>query len=129
MVNNETTLDIRKQELADIDARIRDTKATIQLGKDLETLHEMPEFQSVLLNGYLCAEAERIFGVLTDSTHNLKRDSMENLMDKLTSIRNVKQFFGVIMQSAEAAKDSLEDEEAYRLEVTARDSIIEAEIA
>ena len=123
------TLKEQKEELASIDARIAETKATIKLAEDLEALHEIPQFQDVILNGYLEVESKRIFGVLTDSTHNLKRDVMENLMDKLTSIRTVKQYFGTTMMNGEAARDSLAEEEAYRLEVTKRNSIIDTEEA
>ena len=111
-----------KKELKDIDNRIDTLKKNIALGKDLESLHEDERFINVILKAYLEAEAERIFGVLTDSSHNLKRDVMENLMDKMTSVRNIKQFFATTLMNASMAPEEIETEEAYRLEVTGRDT-------
>ena len=127
MEENTSTLNETKQELADIDARIASLKDDIQKAEDLESLHSDEKFQNVIIKGYLDAEAKRIFGVLTDSTHHLKRDVMENLMDKLTSTRNIQQYFGTIMQNAAMATTQIEEEELYRTEVTSRDSIIDVE--
>ena len=129
MADNNATLDERKQELADIDSRIATLKFNVQLGEDLESLHEDERFKRVMIEGYFDAEAERIFGVLTDPTHHLKRDVMENLMEKLTSTRNIKQYYGVLMQNADMAPEEIANEEAYRLEVTSRETIIDAELA
>ena len=118
-----------KTKLEAVDARIEELEKNIQLGKDLEDLHNDPRFQNVILNGYMDKEADRICGVLLDPSHHLKRDVMENLMDKMTSIRTVKQYFGTTMMNGEAARDSLAEEEAYRLEVTKRNSIIDTEEA
>lgn len=122
------TLDETKQELAEVDARIAELKTNIERANELESLHEDSRFQHIMLEGYFEAEAERIFGVLTDPTHQLKRDIMENLMEKLVSTRNVKKYFGVIMQNASMAPEQLEEEEAHRLTITARNSIIDAEV-
>ncbi len=114
-------------ELADIDARIKTLNDNVQLGKDLEKLHEDKRFENVILKGYLEAEAERIFGVLTDPSHHLKRDVMENLMDKLTSTRNIKQYFGTVLMNAAMAPEEIITEEGYRKEVTERYSLTGSE--
>jgi len=122
MADNNATL---TKELADIDVRINTLKKNIQLGKDLEELHEDERFQRVILGAYQDDEAERIFGVLIDPTHQLKRDVMSNLMDKLSAIRSQKQFFGVTLMNAHMAIESLAEEEKYRTEVTAQSNIID----
>ena len=124
MVEKETTL---QEELADIDARIKTLNDNVKAGKDLEEMHEDPRFVNVILEGYLEAEAKRIFGVLTDPSHHLKRDVMENLMDKLTSTRNIKQYFGTVLMNAAMAPEELETEEKYRKEVTEKYSITGSE--
>jgi len=113
-------------ELADIDARIKTLNDNIKAGKDLEEMHEDPRFINVILEGYLEAEAKRIFGVLTDPSHHLKRDVMENLMDKLTSTRNIKQYFGTVLMNASMAPEELVTEESYRKEVTKKYSLIDS---
>ena len=122
MANKNATL---QTELADIDSRIATLKKNIQLGKDLEELHEDERFQRVILGAYQDDEAERIFGVLVDPTHQLKRDVMENLMDKLGAIRNQKQFFGTTLMNANMAVEGLEEEEKYRVQVNAESDIID----
>jgi sulfur transfer protein SufE len=106
-----------KEHLEQIDNRIDELKNAIELGKDLESLHEDERFKRVILSGYLEDEAQRLFGVLvTPST--LKRDVVQNIQDKLSAIRNLKQFFGVILQNAHMAPMQIEEEEDYRKEVT-----------
>lgn len=107
-----------KEQLAEIDARIAELENGIELGKALEELHENEAFKKVFLDGYFENEAKRLFGVLvTPST--LKRDVIENIQDKLSSIRNVKQYFGVVLQNAHMAPEQLVEEQNYRKEVTA----------
>lgn len=107
-----------KAHLAEIDERKAELELNIQLGKDLEELHEDERFQRVILNAYLEKEAERLFGVLVNPS-TLKRDVMENIVDKTGSIRNLKQFFGVLLQNAHMAPEQIAEEEVYRKEVTA----------
>ncbi len=118
----ETTL---KTELADIDERIDTLNKNIELGAALERLHENEDFKKVILEGYLEAEAERIFKVLVDPSHNLKRDVMENLMDKLVSTRNIKQYFGTVLINAAMAPEEILNEEEYRKDTTERYSAVE----
>ncbi len=113
-----------KEALTEIDERIKESKMKIELGEALNKLHETPEFVDVVLNSYFEQEAQRIFGVLVEPNH-LKRDVMENLMDKLTAIRNMRQFFVTTLINAETAKESIIEEERYRKEFTAQNSIIE----
>ena len=117
-----------KEELEEIDNRIKEFKNLIKRKEDLESLFLDERFQNVILSGYLETESERIFGVLLDPTHNLKRDVMENLIEKMMSIRNIKQFFRVISQSADSAIDQLGELEDYRVSVNSRDSIIDVEV-
>ena len=105
------------EKLAEIDARIEELNNNIALAKALEELHENENFEKVILEGYLEKEAERLFGVLVEPS-TLKRDVMENIQDKLTAIRNIKQYFGTVMQNAAMAPDQIAEEQAFRKEVT-----------
>jgi len=107
-----------KEQLEAIDNRIQELKDSIQIAEDLESLHEDERFKRVILDGYLEDEAKRLFGVLTTPS-TLKRDVIENIQDKLSAIRNIKQYFGVILQNAHMAPDAIAEEEEYRKEVTA----------
>ena len=105
------------EQLEAIDKRIAELKNAEELGKALERLHENEDFKKVILDAYLEKEAERLFGVLV-APSTLKRDVMQNIQDKLSSIRNVKQFFGVLLQNAHMAPSQIAEEEDYRKEVT-----------
>jgi hypothetical protein len=115
-----------KTELADIDSRIATLRKNIELGEALQKLHENEDFKNVILEGYMDDEAERIFKVLVDPSHNLKRDIMENLMDKLMAIRSIKQYFGTILINAAMAPEEIKNEEEYRKETTERHALEES---
>ena len=115
-----------KTELADIDSRIATLNKNIELGEALQKLHENEDFKNVILEGYMDDEAERIFKVLIDPSHNLKRDIMENLMDKLMAIRSIKQYFGTILINAAMAPEEIKNEEEYRKETTERHALEES---
>ncbi len=108
-----------KEELAAIDKRVAELKENIKLGEDLVVLNENPEFMHVVMNAYMEKEAERLFGVLTTPSF-LKRDVMENIMDKLTTIRNFKQFLSTVITNANMAQEQIDQEEDFRKEITAR---------
>lgn len=118
------------EQLKLIDDRVTILKNSVLLAEDLIHLHQDERFQRVILDGYFGNEAERLFGVLvTPST--IKRDVMENIHDKLSAIRNIKQFFVVVEQNAIMAPDQIQEEEDYRKEVTEyfANQPIDAEIA
>ena len=118
--------DIFKEKLAEIDERIEFLQSEIDLNKDLEVLHEIPEFQRVILDAYLDKESKRIYELLTTPT-SLKREQLENLNDKMTSIRDFKGFFKQIIINATMAPEQIEGERQFREEVTAEASIIDVQ--
>lgn len=111
-----------KNELQEIDARIEELNAKIRLADDLEELHKDERFIRVMIDGYFGAEAHRVFELLTTPTP-LKRDQIENIEDKLSAIRNVKQYYQTILINARTAPEQIEEERQYRLEITARHSL------
>jgi len=123
MENNTSNFNF-KSELGDVDNRISELKHLIELNESLERLHENEDFKNLILNGYLADEAERIFGLLTMPT-NLKRDQLENLMDMLSSIRNLKGYFKTIIIGADNAQAQIDEEILYRQEITSQYAIID----
>ncbi len=117
MENNQPTNDLAEQ-LKLIDERIAHLKNNIKIGELIQELDKDERFKTVINEGYLDAEAKRLFEVLTEPS-TLKRDVMENVMDKLSSIRNFKQYLVVQLQNANMAPEQIEEEEKYRTEVTA----------
>ena len=121
----------QKETLEAVDARIDELNAQVELGQAIERLHNgeanADDFKTVILEGYMDAEAERLFGILTNPTF-FKRDQMANTMDRLGAIRNLKEYFMVKLQEADAAPDAIEGENNYRSEVTAMPTSIDAEL-
>ena len=105
------------KQLTLVDERIDALKLNIEKAEAVERLEKNEDFQMIILDGYLDAEAKRLFEVLVEPS-TLKRDVMENIHDKLNSIRNLKQYFGVLGQNATMAPDSINEEETYRKQVT-----------
>ena len=113
-----------KEELAEIDSRIKLLKDNVELGEALERLHTNEDFQNVILSGYFEKESKRIFGLLVEPT-SLKRDIILNLNDKLTSIRSFKQYFATVLINANMAPEQLTEEELFRTNFTADNALIE----
>ena len=106
-----------QEKLEEVDARIDELKGHVEMAEAVKRLEENEDFQKVIIGGYLDNEAHRLFGVLVEPS-TLKRDVMENIVDKLSSIRNLKQYFGTIGQNAHMAPEQIEEEQAYRKGVT-----------
>ena len=115
-----------KEQLAEIDERIIKLKKDIAIGKALEALHENEDFKLVIMEGYFVEEEKRLSGLLFNPT-SLKRDQLENIMDKTTAIRNYKQYFQTVLINASMAPEQIEDEENFRKEITAEASIVDVE--
>ena len=112
-----------KEELAKIDERIETLEKNVQMGKDMKDLHEDERFKRLFVEGYFDAEETRIASLLFTPS-GLKRDQMENIMDKATGIRNCKQYLATVLIDAAMAPDQIEEEKNYRAELTANNSIV-----
>jgi len=105
------------KQLKLVDERVDALNLNIKKAEAVMRLEENEDFKMIILDGYLDSEAKRLFEVLIEPS-NLKRDVMENIHDKLNSIRNLKQYFGVLGQNSTMAPEQIEEEEAYRKQVT-----------
>ena len=109
------------QELIETDEKISDKIKQIELAEAIERLHESDDFKLVVLDGYMTVEAERIFALLT-TPMGWKRELNENLMDKMGSIRDLKEYIGIKLREAVMAPEELEELKDYRKSVTAKGS-------
>jgi len=110
-----------REQLQEIDDRINELENDVAMGEALERLKENEDFKKLILEGYFDKEATRIMGVLTEPL-KFKREVMENLQDKMASIRNLKEFLQIKEQNARFAREQIEEEKQYRKDVTEANS-------
>jgi len=111
-------INLRKEKLAEIDASIEDIKSKIEFAEAIKRLQSNPDYIKVVEEGYLVGEGERISKCLLEPTY-LKRDQIENMMDMMSAIRNLKTF--IMFREADAAngQEEIEDLNDLRTSVNA----------
>ena len=112
MDNNE----IIEQQLAEIDAEVQRVEGILEDAAAINRLNENEDFKRIVVDGYLDDEAKRLFNALIDPTF-LKRDNLQNMMDKIGSIRDFKQYISVKMLNAAEAENTLQELKKIRAEV------------
>jgi len=115
-----------QEELELCDKRIAELEEYVSMAEALERLHENEDFKKVILEGYFEKEAKRLFGLLVDA-QPIKRESMENIIEMLNSIRHLKQFHRNVILNNAIAKENLEYEKEYRKKVKAGEVDLDGE--
>lgn len=106
-----------QDKLDEIDAEIATYEEQMAFGEALERLEANPDYQLVILKGYLDAEAERITGLIVGDDP-IRRDIMENIVEAGLSIRNFKQFIKYKKLDAKNAPSHLDEAVQFRAHVT-----------
>ena len=113
------------ETLKAIQLAITEREANIERGEKLKRLKENPDFQDVILKGYIEDVSKELFKVLTDPS-GASPYSMETIYLKLGSISDLKayigteEFKGTVQVKAEQAPLEIEREQDYRKELTAQ---------
>ena len=81
------------EQIAQIDASIEEQNVRVARGKDLAELIKDPKFQSVMIDGYLNEEANRVFNLLT-SPRVSKPEEVQSYMSQLETIKNIGRYLG-----------------------------------
>ena len=113
-----------KETLEAIDAAIARKKEAIKAGEALNRLMNNPDFKTVILDGYIEAEANKLFKILTDpsGTSPYTDDQVKLKLAAISHFRGyvgTEDFPGTIKIEAEQAPLDILSEENYRKEVTA----------
>ena len=111
------------ETLSWIDATIATQQSAIKRFEKLKRLKENPDFQDVIMNGYINTEAKKLFEILTDPT-GASPYSEEKLHRKLASISDFIGYVGsagkgTVEIEAELAPGKIAKEEEERIRVTA----------
>ena len=112
-----------QETLEEIERSIANEEAKIKRGEALERMVRTDDFQLVITEGYLEAEAERLFAILTTPPGN-RKDVLDTTHDKLSALRHFKEYIGtetypgIVRREAENAPDAIAQNIEYRGELT-----------
>ena len=81
------------EQIAQIDASIEEQNVRVARGEALVKLMKNPEFQSVMIDGYLNEEANRVFNLLT-SPRVSKPEEVQSYLSQLDTIKNIGRYLG-----------------------------------
>jgi len=115
---------ILTETLKSIEDSIAGYEDAIKRGTALDRLMSNPDFQLVILDGYIEAEAERLFTILTDPS-GATPYTPEKIQLKLASISDFKGYVGTkdypgtIKREADKAPGLIFNENEYRKQFTA----------
>lgn len=126
------TASILQETLKSIDSYIAEKQEAIKRGEALERLKSNPDFQAVIVEGYIETEAKKLFDILTDPT-GASPYSAETIQLKLEAISHFKSYVGTrdypgtVKMDATRAPGEIQRELAERARTTAEYAAIEAE--
>ena len=115
-----------EEELQKLDAAEETANYYIQRAKDYEVLINIPQFQSVILDGYLRQEEQDVFEMLTSVFTN-KAEVQEKLNYRLEMIRNMKAYLGTDDYAGTIMLEGQKYKEELKAIATAREALISEE--
>lgn len=106
---------LRNEKLKSIDESIAFYKEQVELSESIKRLKQNPDYIKVYEQAYFKAEGERISNVILEP-NTLKRDQLENMLDMMSSIRNVKTFIMYRENDGEVALGHIADLEKMKID-------------
>ena len=106
---------LRNEKLKSIDESIAFYKEQVELSESIKRLKQNPDYIKVYEQAYFKDEGERISNVILEP-NTLKRDQLENMLDMMSSIRNVKTFIMYRENDGEVALQHIADLEKMKID-------------
>lgn len=106
---------LRNEKLKSIDESIAFYKEQVELAESIKRLKQNPDYIKVYEQAYFKDEGERISNVILEP-NTLKRDQLENMLDMMSSIRNVKTFIMYRENDGEVALGHIADLEKMKID-------------
>lgn len=106
---------LRNEKLKSIDESIAFYKKQVELSESIKRLKQNPDYIKVYEQAYFKDEGERISNVILEP-NTLKRDQLENMLDMMSSIRNVKTFIMYRENDGEVALGHIADLEKMKID-------------
>ena len=106
---------LRNERLKSIDESISFYEKQVELSESIKRLKQNPDYIKVYEQAYFKDEGERISNVILEP-NTLKRDQLENMLDMMSSIRNVKTFIMYRENDGEVALQHIADLEKMKID-------------
>lgn len=106
---------LRNEKLKSIDESIAFYEKQVELSESIKRLKQNPDYIKVYEQAYFKDEGERISNVILEP-NTLKRDQLENMLDMMSSIRNVKTFIMYRENDGEVALQHIADLEKMKID-------------
>lgn len=103
-----------------IEVTIEQCKEVVERGKSLERLLEHPDFNSLIMKGYMERESHRLTLLLADPACETAQ-ARENVVRDLSAIAQLNAFFRTVRTAAEVAHRSLVEHQELLQEELAAD--------
>jgi len=106
------------ETLTKIEEVITEQEAKAKLGKALNYLFTLPEFELIIGKGYIVTQLDDAVTIVTN-TLDPKSPEVREALDKIVGVNRFKEYIEGILEDAEYAPNRIEQEQDYRMEVTA----------
>lgn len=103
-----------------IEVTIEQCKEVVERGKSLERLLNHPDFNSLIMKGYMERESHRLTLLLADPACETAQ-ARENVVRDLSAIAQLNAFFRTVRTAAEVAGRSMKEHEELLQEELAND--------
>jgi hypothetical protein len=114
------TDDELKSELKAMEERLKFAQKKKSFFDALQNLKSNKDFQTLFIDGYLNEESDRLLELIIGSKDDitrppifLKRDELDNVTDKLKSIRDLKAYLLVVEQNGSQVDSEIEEYNLY----------------
>jgi len=108
-------LNLIEKELEKVEDIIKEKQGHLERFNALKTLSETNEFKTLFDKGYFEEEKNRVTELIvgtqveSGNVEYIKRDVLQNLTDKLLSMRNLKIYFSAVVMNGQSAEIELEE--------------------
>ncbi len=105
-----------EQEVQKVQVHIDDAKKAVELADKLLTLSKMPEFEEIILKGFMDGEPARIASIMTDP--NLQDDvNQRELLGAIKAVGYLGDYLRNIERRGRQLRNALSEAENYKTEL------------
>ena len=105
-----------KQEVEKVQVHINDAKIAVAMSDQLSTLNKMPEFEELIIKGFMTNEPARIAAIITD--HNLQDEvNQRELVGAIKAVGYLQDYLRNIERRGAQLRAALAEAEDYKTDL------------